>query len=137
MNFFKKLKNRWEYAKEQVYIKQVLKLVDRDEDGTIKGDMRDAYMDYYILTGDTRALIDALELRRPGRNTDPNGEASVYVHPALLRSILVSSFIRNREDAKRILHPEYRVFEYMTIDLIKEAASKKVKEILHKTKSAR
>lgn len=130
MNFFKKLKNRWEYAKEQVYIKQVLKLVDKDEDGTIKGDMRDAYMDYYILTGDVRALIDALDLRRPGRNTDPNDGASVYVHPALLRSILVSSFIRNRENARRTLYPEYRVFEDMTNDLIKSAASKKVKEIL-------
>lgn len=137
MNIFKKLKNRWEFAKEQTYINQVLKLVDKEEDGTIKGDMRDAYMDYYILTGDTRALIDALELRRPGRNTNPNDGASVYVHPALLRSILVSSFVRNREDAKRILYPEYRVFEDMTIDLIKDAASKKVKEILHKTKPAR
>lgn len=135
MNFFKKLKNRWEYAKEQVYIKQVLKLVDRDEDGTIKGDMRDAYMDYYILTGDTRALIDALELRRPGRNTDPNDGASIYVHPALLRSILVSSFIRNREDARRILYPEYRAFEDITIDYMR--GEQKVKEILHKTMSAR
>lgn len=127
MSFFKKLKNRWEYAKEQVYINQVLKLVDKDEDGTIKGDMRDAYMDYYILTGDIRALIDALELRRPGRNTDPNEGASVYVHPAIFRQHLVSSFIRDREEAKHILYPHYRVLEDLTIDLARAKQKSKGK----------
>lgn len=130
MSLLKKLKNRWEYAKEQTYVKQVLKLVDQDEDGTIKGDMRDAYMDYYILTGDIRALIDALELRRPGRNTNPNDGASVYVHPAIFRKILVDSLICNREEVKRLLYPEYRVLEALHRELKRNG--RKVKEILQK-----
>lgn len=117
--FFKRIKKRWEYAKEQTYFNNVLKLMDKDEDGTIKGDMRDAYMSYWILTGDTRALIDALELRRPGRNRNPDDGASVYINSAIFREMLARTVFQDPRRVHEILKEKYLVFEQLTIDLLK------------------
>lgn len=118
VTLFKRLKRRWGYAKEQVYIKNVLKLAT-DKDGNI-GDMREAYMDYYMLTGDYRALIDALELRRPGRSINPDDGPSPYINSIIFRKILIENFMNDKESTRKLLLPTYLAFEQMEITKIKE-----------------